>query len=105
MPVINFFCFLASTDKNLFGIHHNYVVAGIDMGRVIGLVLAPQTFRDLACQAPERLARSINDIPVMRNILLTHTHRLHFGARTTGSANLSAGPNRLQLSPWPMAQS
>jgi hypothetical protein len=60
---------LVAGDLQLFDVDHDDVVAGIDVGRVDGLVLAAQAARDLGSQAAEHLVSGIDDKPVVLDFM------------------------------------
>ena len=59
---------LLSRELYLLSIDDDDVVAGINMRRVDGLVLAAQNFRDLRCKTADRLVLCIYDLPLALNI-------------------------------------
>ena len=54
---------LAGTEVELGGVHDDHVIAGVDMGRVDRLVLAPEEAGGLRGDAPEHEAIGIDDVP------------------------------------------
>jgi len=55
---------LAAGHPDFLRVHDHDVVAGINVRRVLGLVLAAKTKRDLTGQSTENLVRGINHVPV-----------------------------------------
>ena len=62
--MVNLVLELAARDPDLLGIDDDDVVTGVDMGRINGLVLAPQAVRQGRSQPAQGLALGIDDIPV-----------------------------------------
>ena len=65
MAVVRLALGLAAGDAQLGRVHHDDVVAGVDVRRVLGLVLAPQAGRDLYGEAPEHLVLGVDDEPAL----------------------------------------
>src|SRR5579872_580975 len=65
--VIDLVLELSSGNADLPGIDHDNVIPHVHMRAVISLVLALEPMRDLRRQATQRLAGSIDDIPVATN--------------------------------------
>ncbi len=64
MPVVELVLELSAGHANLLGVDHDNIVAGIDMWRVLGLVLTTQAPRDFGRKAAERLAIGVDEIPI-----------------------------------------
>jgi len=62
--VIHLVCRLVTGHMHLVSVDNDYVIAGIDMWCLDGLVLAPQATRDFRGQSTQRFTCRINDIPV-----------------------------------------
>ena len=70
---------LVAGDAQLLDIDHDDVIAGIDVRREDGLVLAAQTVCDLGSQAAEHLVRRIDDKPVVLDFMRLGGKCLHSG--------------------------
>jgi len=57
--MIQFVLFLSAGYVDFFRVYDNDVVAGVNVGRVHGLMLATQAMGDFTCQTSERLVRVI----------------------------------------------
>ena len=68
--------FLARQD-NLVGIHNDDVIAGINVGRVEGFVLAAKNFGDLAGEAAQDFVLRIDDVPIGNDVFLADGDCLH----------------------------
>ena len=75
--MVHFIFRLGTSDTNLFSIHDHDVVAGVDMRRIFSLVLATQTVRYLAGQAPESLVSGVHDKPVAVHSFRFGTNSFH----------------------------
>ena len=62
-PVLLLLGALRGADVELGGVHHDHVVAGVDVGRADRLVLAPQQPGDLGRHAAEHDAVGVDDVP------------------------------------------
>jgi len=77
MPVPLFLRQLVTGDLDLLSIYHHYVIPRINMRRVLGLVLAPQSIGDSRGQSAKHLVSCINHIPIVVNILGADENCLH----------------------------
>ena len=59
---------LLSRELHFFSIDNNDIIAGIDVRRVDGLILAAQDFRDLCCKTSDRLVLGVYNVPLAFNI-------------------------------------
>ncbi len=75
---------LAAGDAHLVGVDDDDEVAGVDVRRVLGFVLAAQPMRDLGRQSSERTIGSVHNEPVVANILRTNTQSFHIDTLRTG---------------------
>ena len=65
MAVIGLALGLAASDAQLRGVHDDDVVAGIDVRRVLRLMLAAQPGGDVHGEAPEHLVLGVDDEPAL----------------------------------------
>ena len=77
VTMVHFVFHLVAGHANLVGVDDNNVIAGIDMWRIFRLVLAAEASCDLGGQAPQGLARGINQVPVAPYFLRLGRKRLH----------------------------
>ncbi len=86
VPVVDLVAQLVAGDADLLGVQHDDVIAGVDVRRVFGLVLAAQTHGDLGGEAAERLAARIHHVPVAPHGLGTRKNCGHTKAPKPGPA-------------------
>jgi len=79
---------LAAGDADLGRVQHDDVVAGVDVRREFGLVLAAQALGDLRREAPQHFVLRVDDIPAVDDLLGFRDEGFHglripvrFGAR------------------------
>src|SRR5690606_27418788 len=65
VPVVLLALFLAAGDANLIRVHHDDIIARVDVRGVDRLVLPPKTARDLAGEPTKHLPRGIDDVPAV----------------------------------------
>ena len=65
VAVVDLVLRLAAGDAKLCRVHHDDVVAGIDVRRVLRLMLAAQARGDLRGEASEDLALRVDDVPAV----------------------------------------
>src|SRR5215469_2297972 len=80
---------LAPGDADLLRVHHHDVIAHIDVGAVVSLVLALQTMGDLRGEAPQRLVARVDDEPVAADGRGLGKYGLH---RSLVAAGLRSAP-------------
>src|SRR5690606_21531717 len=68
---------LVAGDAKLRGVDHDDEVAGVDVRREFGLVLAPQAQGDLGGQPTEHLVAGVDDEPVALDLVRLGGKRLH----------------------------
>ena len=68
MPVVFLAQRLAAGNADLGRIQHDDEVAGIDMRRVFGLVLAAQAHGDLRREATEHFILRVHDVPTVNHV-------------------------------------
>ena len=78
VTIVDLLIHFASGHVDLFGVDDDHVVAGINRGRVDGLVLTAQDARHLGGQAAQRLSRGIHYVPLSLDIFfLRHISLFH----------------------------
>src|SRR3990172_5271497 len=76
--LLDFFLFrFSARDANLGGVQHHHVVAGVDVRRVLGLVLAAQARRDLRREPPQDLALRVHHQPAVPEIVRLRRESRH----------------------------
>src|SRR5699024_357736 len=68
VPVRALLLQLLTGQRDLVGVHDDHEVAGVDVGRVIGLVLAPKQRGNLARHTPEHVIGSVDNVPLTLDI-------------------------------------
>ena len=63
MPPIHFVVCLVAGERNFGGVDDDNIIAGVDMRRIFGLMLAAQPACDLGRQPPEHLILGVNHKP------------------------------------------
>src|SRR6516165_8927806 len=77
MPVVELVLGLVAGDLDLVDVGHDDEVAGVDVGRVDRLVLAPEPRRDLGCETPQNLVRRVDDEPLALDVGGAGGERFH----------------------------
>ena len=68
MAVIELLVELVAGDVDLLRVDHDDEVTGVDVRRVLRLVLAAQRVRDRRSEAPEGLAVGVDDVPLASDL-------------------------------------
>ena len=82
--IIDLLVALAAGQDDLVGIHDHDVVAAVDMGRVIGLVLAAQAQRHDGGETADDEPGGVDHNPLLFDIGGFQRHGLHRGALSIG---------------------
>src|SRR5512137_531354 len=77
VAVVDLVLFLAAGHAQLGSIDDDDEVTGVDVGRVLGLVLAAQTQRNLARKAPQHLVAGVDEQPVALDFVVLGRKGLH----------------------------
>ncbi|MNC88115.1 hypothetical protein D3C83_39020 [compost metagenome] len=77
VAVVQLVARLVAGDAQFFSIDHNDIIAGVDVGRELGLVLAAQAVRQRGCEPPEHLSGRVYEIPGARDFVRLGGKRFH----------------------------
>ena len=69
-------------------------ITGVDVRRVLGLVLAPKTQGDFRSQTTQNLVGAVNHVPLALDFVRFGGERFHFSTRDEPASDSSGRPGR-----------